>query len=305
MIMKIKYGNQIEINEISNETIDLFLFANNIEERKLSAYNTIIRNNHIIKTISLFYPNSILEDNTNVNNLVINNHNQISDLLDAELNNNIKKTFNLFVDYSCMTKSWYYLIILYLANNDLSIKNITVYFSYTPSVFSKPLDPKPNTDISPLPGKYVIPNNKPKALIVGLGYEENKAQGIIDQLDPAITYLFYSDPALDESFVKAIEENNDSILDEFKYNTIKFPFNDLLFIEKELTTLYFLLKEKYNIIIAPLGPKPFTYVSMMMSVLFQDIEIWRVGSGEDINPYPRIPFVENNFIISKVIFEKE
>jgi len=300
--MKIEYGKQIEVSEINNIVIDLFLFANNVEERKLTAYNRVKEDNQIIKTISLFYPTSTLENNNDVTNVVINNHNQITELLELELRTNGKEGFVLFIDYSCMTKSWYYLIILYLANNESKYKNITVYFSYTPSLFSTPLDPKPNKDISPLPGKYNIPNNKPKALIVGLGYEENKAQGIIDQLDPAITYLFYTDPALDINFVKAIEANNESILEEFKYNTVKFPFNDLLFIEKELSTLYFLLKDRFNIIIAPLGPKPFTFVAMMMSVIFHDIEIWRVGSGEDINPYSRIPFSEDNFIISKVVF---
>lgn len=301
--MKIKYGNQIEIEEINGEVIDLFLFANNIEQRKLSAYHKIKENNKIIKKISLFYAKSNNEDI--VNGLLIENHTQIIDLLDSEIANSKKEVFNLFIDYSCMTKSWYYTIILFLSNKILPQTKIKVYFSYTPSKFSIPLSPKPNTDISPLPGKYVIPNNKPKALIVGLGYEENKAQGIIDQLDPAITYLFYTDPALDPQFVKAVEKNNFNLLEEFKTNTIKYPSNDLLYLEKKIAEIYFLLKDKYNVIIAPLGPKPFTYVSMMLSIVFQDIEIWRVSSGEDINPYSREPFDTDEYIISNVFFEKD
>lgn len=305
MIMKIKYGNQVEINEINDEIIDLFLFANNIEERKLIAFNKVRNNNNkILKTVSLYYPNSTIENIDYVNNLIVNDHTQIIDLLEEEITKSTKEIFNLFVDYSCMTKSWYYTMIIFLSNKDLFQKEIKVFFSYTPSVFSMPLEPKPNTDISPLPGKYIIPNNKPKALIVGLGYEENKAQGIIDQLDPAITYLFYTDPALDDQFVEAVKKNNSSILEEFKNNTIKFPSDDLLYLERELSKIYFLLKDKYNIIIAPLGTKPFAFVSMMLSVIFHDIEIWRVGSGEDINPYPRVPFTEDKFIINKVVFEQ-
>ncbi|HEX8577431.1 MAG TPA: hypothetical protein VF677_14165 [Flavobacterium sp.] len=303
--MKIKYGDQLQINEIDGEEIDLFLFSNNIEERKCCAYDKIKKTNKIIKTISLYYHNSNIEDIEGVSNLVIKNHIQIINLLDEELAKCQKEKIIIYIDYSCMTKSWYYTIILFLSNRNLRQENIDAYFSYTPSIFSIPLEPKPNTDISPLPGKYIIPNNKPKALIVGLGYEENKAQGIIDQLDPALTYLFYTDPALDPKFVEAVEKNNSTILSEFYGNTIKFPSNDLLYLEKELSKIYFLLKDKYSIIIAPLGTKPFAYIAMMMSVIFSDIEIWRVGSGEDINPYPRIPFEEEQFIISKVIFQAD
>lgn len=304
MIMKIKFGKQIEIENINNLDINLFLFADNFEERKLCAYQKINSSNRIKKTIGLFYPNSEFKEYKNITSKIIKRHNEIIDLLDEELSN-FSENSNIVIDYSCMTKSWYYTIILYLSNKKLNQKQITTYFNYTPSVFSEPLKPKPNTDISPLPGKFIISNNKPKALIVGLGYEENKAQGIIDQLDPAITYLLYTDPALDENFVNAVETNNNNILIEFKSNTIKYPSDNLIILERELTKLYYKLKDDYNIIIAPLGPKPFTYVAMMMSIIFTDIEIWRVGSGEDINPYSRKPFKPNKFIVSQVVFGTE
>lgn len=303
--MKIKYGKQIEIDFLDNIEIDLFLFADNIEERKLCAYQNVNRKNNIKKTIGLFYPNSEFKEYENILSKVINRHDEIIELLNVELLNCNNNILNIFIDYSCMTKSWYYTIILYLSNKNLNQKQITAYFNYTPSIFSEPLEPKQNTDISPLPGKFIISNNKPKALIVGLGYEENKAQGIIDQLDPAITYLFYTDPALDKKFVDAVKENNENILIEFEPNTIKYPSDNLIFLERELTKLYYNLKDNYNIIIAPLGPKPFSYVAMMMSIVFSDIEIWRVGSGEDVNPYPREPFKPNKFIVSEVFFEKE
>ncbi|MFK7031325.1 hypothetical protein [Flavobacterium oreochromis] len=302
--MKIKFGKQIEIENISNVDIDLFLFADNVEERKLCAYGKINSSNKIKKTIGLFYPNSEFKEYPNIKSKIIKCHDQIIDILDEELSSCNDK-LNIVIDYSCMTKSWYYTIILYLSNKKLNQKQIKAYFNYTPSVFSEPLEPKPNTDISPLPGKFIISNNKPKALIVGLGYEENKAQGIIDQLDPAMTYLFYTDPALDSNFVDAVQQNNKNILIEFKPHTIKYPSDNLIFLERELTKLYYNLKDNYNIIIAPLGPKPFTYVAMMMSIVFTDIEIWRVGSGEDINPYFRKPFEPNKFIVSEVVFENE
>jgi hypothetical protein len=301
--MVIKYGKQIELELIENIDIDLFLFANNFEERKLSAYTGIVKHTKIIKTIALCYIQDEVKAVENIEYALVENHNSIIEILNKEFLGTVKEEFVVFVDYSCMTKSWYYSIILYLANKELSLRTIKCYFSYTPSKYSEPLKPKPNTEISPLPNKYNVSNNKPKALIVGLGYEENKAQGIIDQLDPAITFLFYTDPAIEERFVSSVKENNASILEYYSDNTIAYPFNDLLFLERELTYLYNRLKEKYNIIIAPLGPKPFTFVSMMMSIVHPEIEIWRVGSGSDINEYPREAFDQKSFIVSEVIFD--
>ena len=115
-----------------------------------------------------------------IQGLLISDHNQIITLLnELILKYTHKETINIIVDYSCMTKSWYYTIILYLKNRNINFNYINSYFCYTPSLYIKPEDPKPNTEIGPLPGKYIIPTDKPKALIVGLGYEENKAEGII------------------------------------------------------------------------------------------------------------------------------
>nr|WP_288834501.1 hypothetical protein [uncultured Flavobacterium sp.] len=300
--MKVKYGKQIEIDNIVDEHIDLFLFANNIEKRKFCSFEKILSNNKIEKSISIHYPKSNIENVKKAENIVINSHTEIIKLLDEKLQIINKEEIIIFIDYSCMTKSWYYSILLYLSNRSLPFKKIKTFFSYTPSVYSEPMPPKHNTDIQPLPGKYRIPDNKPKALIVCLGYEQNKAQGIIDQLDPKLTYIFFTDPALDSKFVETIKNNNKNILEQDK-NIITFPFDNLLYLESELTSLYYLLKDEYNIIIAPLGPKPFTFVAMMMSIVYDEIDIWRVGSGFDINEYEREPFEPSKFIVSEIIFE--
>ena len=121
-------------------------------------------------------------------------------------------------------------------------------------------------------------------------------------MDPKICYVFYTDPALDSKFVSTVKANNKNILDHYT-NIITYPFHDLLYLERQLTSLYYLLKEDYSIIIAPLGPKPFTFISMLLSVKFPDIDIWRVGSGSDINEYKREPIDDNTFVINEVVFK--
>ena len=304
--MEIKYGKQIEINNIIERNIDLFICAENHEKRSYSLYEKLFVSNTITDSIVLCYKDLICDDaKDKVIKIKINNHNDIYDLLDQKFKNFNNKKLVIVVDYSCMTKSWYYSIILYLKNKKNDINDITVFFSYTPAKYHEPKMPKLNTEIGPLPGKYVVTTDKPKALIVCLGYEQNKAEGIIEYLDPKISYLFYTKPASENKFVKTLELNNENILnDRIKY-TIKYPFNDLIFLERELTSLYFNLKDEYSIVIAPLGPKPFTFISMLMSIKYDDIDIWRVGSGYDINEYDNEPVDDKSFIICEVLFEQD
>lgn len=305
--MKISYGQQLDITDLKGITISLFLFANNHEKRALTCYKDLNQKANIVKSIGLCFNSTFLSKNSQdeITYTEIQSHEKIKELLNKELSLLNEAEINIAIDYSCMTKPWYYTIIIYLQQKKLSFKSINCYFIYTPSKFSEPLEPKPNTEIGPLPGKYIVPTDKPKALLVGLGYEKNKAEGIIDHLDPKIFYLLYSKPALDNKFVQKIEENNIDLLKTNKDKVVVFPLEDLVALEKELTSLYFLLREEYNIVIAPLGPKPFALISMILSVRYKDIDIWRVGSGSDINEYNREPIGDGQFIISKIKFSNE
>jgi hypothetical protein len=300
--MQISYGKQIDVDELKGQTIDLFILAANHERRVYTALNKIKSVSKVVKSIALCYKEPLPERETD-EVVLISNHLQVVELLENEINSFREGSLNIVVDYSCMTKSWYYTIILYLSMRELDVEYACVNFVYTPSKFSEPQLPKPNTEIAPLPGKYIVPTDKPKALIVCLGYEHNKAEGIIEHLDPKISYLFYTKPALDKRFVGKLEENNKNLL-ENSNNIVTYPFDDMLFLERKLTAIYLMLKDKYSIIIAPLGPKPFTFIAMMMAAKYSDIDIWRVGSGSDINEYPREAISENTFLISKVVWIK-
>lgn len=303
--MEIQYGKQISIDDIQNKNIDLFICVENHEKRSYTLLEKLILSDTKTNIIAFCYKDSVFhQKKEGVKKKLISNHTEVIKALEDELRSIDQEEITIIIDYSCMTKSWYYSIILYLKNKESSFKNICVYFSYTPSKFIEPKEPKPNKDIGPLPGKYFVPTDKPKALIVCLGYEQNKAEGIIEHLDPKKFYLFYTKPASDIKFIKTLEKNNENILEERGSHITTYPFNDLVSLEKQLTLLYYQLKDEYSIIIAPLGPKPFSFISMMMSAKYSDIDIWRVGSGNDINEYLNEALDNKSFIICEVLFER-
>jgi hypothetical protein len=302
--MDIQYGRQININEIEGLSIDLFLLGGNHEKRVFTLFNRIIDTVKIKKAIMLCFKDDFKPFPEKFEHITIKDSKEIYLLLQSVIDKSSRKSFTILVDYSCMTKPWYYSIILFLSKKVLKANSIRVIFSYTPSKYSPPLPPKPNSEIAPLPGRFVVPTDKPKALIVCLGYEQNKAEGIIEHLDPKVCHIFYTKPSLDPLFSEKVEENNKTILQERKNQLTTFAFNDLQSLERLLNELYQILKSDYSIIIAPLGPKPFALVSMIMAAKYNEIDIWRVGSGYDINEYDREPLEGDQFVINKVFFSK-
>jgi hypothetical protein len=301
--MDIKHGKQIDIMDIKGVTIDLFILGGNHEKRVLTLFNKVNEITEIKRSIMFRFKDNFTPEAGNFELQTIEDCNQIYLLLDQVFTNHTGECFTLLVDYSCMTKSWYYSIILFLSKRILNQKKVRVIFSYTPSKYSKPLEPKPNSDIAPLPGKYVVPTDKPKALIVCLGYEQNKAEGIIEHLDPKFCHILYTNPSIDPLFAKMVEKNNSNIIKERKNHITTYAFDDLLGLERTLNALYQTLKYEYSIIIAPLGPKPFALVSMIMAAKYPEIDIWRVGSGYDINEYDREALEGNHFIVNDVLFQ--
>lgn len=305
--MKLLHGKQLKFEELVKINFDIFIMATSHEERFVTLNSK--KELNFKKRVILSYkscPLKIDDPNTAVYEAFSEDYFEtVISMLDTEIPlMGLKQNINILVDYSSMTKSWYYTIMSYFTLKQLEYENVNIYFSYTPSTFSEPLNPKHNSYIDPIPGRFNIPTlDKPKALIVGLGYENKKAEGIIEYLDPKVTYALYSKPSFDVRFSDAVEENNKKLIEDLSENVITFPFNDLLSIERILTSLYFSLRDEYNVIIAPLGPKPFTLIAMLLSIKFDDIDVWRVSSGSDFNKYNRQAY-EDEFVICEIKFIK-
>lgn len=305
--MNFNFAKQINTDELISKKFDLFIMATSHEER----FNYLFQNFDLsYKRLAILSYTSEVDfniDTTTTNSTFYTVEDGkyqdiVIDLLNSELSffiNNIN--LNILVDYSCMTKTWYYTIMSYFASKDLNHQNIKVFFSYTPSEYTSPQNPQYNAVIEPIPGRFRMPNiDKPKALLVGLGYESKKAEGIIEYLDPKKTFALYSKPTLDSRFCETVETSNKDLLEKLKDNILTFPVDNLLIIEKILTSLYFSLNDEYSIIIAPLGPKPFTFISMLMSLKYDDIDVWRVHSASDFNRYSRKALKTEDLIICEV-----
>jgi hypothetical protein len=216
-----------------------------------------------------------------------------------------KEELTILVDYSCMTKPWYASIIDYFSHADLACSKVRILFSYTPSVFVEPKKPKPLRVAESLGyGPHGMLAGKPLALVMGLGYEKDRAEFLRKSVGPDITYCFYADPCGDQRFVEKVYINNFKLIDSLHKNQVfSYPMEDMKEADSMLTRLCLDLRMKYRIILAPLGPKPFSLLCMLMGTRYPDIEIWRVGAGKLESVYDRIP--EGEPLVYQVDFGKD
>jgi len=207
--------------------------------------------------------------------------NDIQLLLDELLQDEEKDKLSILVDYSCMTKEWYSAIVNHCVNWDFKMSKLDLYFSYTPSMFEKPkkknlLSKLKRNPISGNPGTA----GKPVALILGLGYDQHQALELVNRIRPAVTYAFYSDPSHDKRFVEEVKKINQDVLQNLPDSHIfKFPMNDFRQINLLLKELVIDLRLQSQVILAPIGPKPFALSCMLLSAQYPDVWVWKVHTG--------------------------
>jgi hypothetical protein len=183
-------------------------------------------------------------------------------------------------------------------------KVVHVYFCYTPYKFARPNRPIPNEIIGPLPGfSSLQAPSRDIALVIGLGHTAKRGLGLLEYVDPSLAYAFYTDPAFDSRYLNTIRKSNEDILEllEPAGRVLTYPAADLESTYSMLASMVMGLRTQYRVILAPIGPKPFALLSLILASQLDNIDVWRVSSGPQETPVDRHP--NGMTIILKVTFE--
>jgi hypothetical protein len=126
---------------------------------------------------------------------------------------------------------------------------------------------------------------KPLCLILGLGFEAGLAMGIISQLEPQLTYCFWG-TGVDRAFDRAVKRANfDFEFSGFNTKTIAYDIKDALGAFYILENVIYGLIRHYRVIIVPMGPKLFTFLSALVGMTYlEDVAIWRVQHSRTESP---------------------
>lgn len=190
------------------------------------------------------------------------------------------------LDYSSMPRIWYGRVVSLIAKANIS--DVKVYFCYTPSKFVPPpdiRDQKYNRVVKPIRNYYALEfAEKPTALVIGLGYEANRALGLREHLDATKMYLFYTDKQSSDKYYDAVKGGNEHLIKSLKASN---PQNIFEYSRSSLTDAFRLLSNlgrellsDYEVVIAPCGPKFFTLVAFLAAIDVKGLSVWRISPTE-------------------------
>jgi hypothetical protein len=314
-LMEFSELQQIDPEDLSSLKFDVFIAVSGYERRcsyllenyKIKADKRIAigfteksgelfrkRNNEILKAHGFQFITASGNDSQQLNSSLI------SLLYDLK-----RKKLKILIDYSCMTKMWYSSIINFLLSEEHNIKKAQAYFSYTPAKFDKPKKQKSiKYAHSVILGKRCFDPDKPTALIIGLGVEKNRATYLQQMVKPEHTILMYADPAPDRNYVECVFDNNQEIIATVgARNLINYPLEDQQKTNEMITNICLDLRMKYNVILAPLGPKVHALSCLLLSSRYPDIDVWRVSAGSNESIYDKTP--DGPPLILKVLFSDD
>ena len=208
------------------------------------------------------------------------------------------------VDISCFNR--FRLAHLVDALRSIPKKEVTVTFRYSIAEFTPPMeDTAPAVTVEPVIPQFAgwtTRPDRPPAAIVGLGYEPNKAIGIVDHLEiNNATWAYYPLGPIPEYYQRVLESNQ-SLLNIIQADGRCQPYdlNDPTQLFHEMNSLVDTLKPHFNAVLIPFGPKLFALVTLLVASLHDDVGVWRVSSGSLETPVSRKP--SGHIVSVSVIF---
>ncbi len=129
--------------------------------------------------------------------------------------------------------------------------------------------------------------SKPLLAIVGLGYEPNAAEGVVDYLTPDESVVLLP-IGRDPHYREDVEEVNEEVIAgadiDLEYS-VEDPYRLML----ELERLVLARVEQRRILFVPLGPKIFAAASLLVAErLHPMVSVWRFSAGSNDGPRPAI-----------------
>jgi hypothetical protein len=210
---------------------------------------------------------------------------------------------HVLVDISVMTRNWYHELLKYLQGN-LNFEHFHLRIMYCPAIYNEPYKLKKNISLK----KFTFNDNitkRPKvkkktALLLGLGIEKNISEKIHNIITPDQTILFYADPAIEQRYVENVFINNHGLINKTPIRFLKgFPIKDTRLMYQLLIDTILPLRQEYNIVIVPQGPKIFSLLSMIFQISYPDIDLlypsYKIKQIQDRKPHDSFMCVDLEF----------
>ena len=220
-------------------------------------------------------------------------------LSEALENKSLEDQLNVLIDITVMSRHRLSLIIWFFLTRLKNGSKITIAYSLSKFIAPPTVAP-PVKEIGPIIDDLngnLGDLGRPTALVVGLGYEQNKALGAVTFIDPDIVYAFI--PLSKElDFEKEVLEKNSDLLSEIRDKTFKYHVHQPYSTYLDLKSFFLDLLKENRPIFLPLGPKVIAALATILGwELSPNLPVWRVSSKGCEEPFDRKPSHTINFTI--------
>lgn len=288
--MKLSKLENFESNAEQIIECDLFILCNCLEARATNISEKL--EIHPQKAIVINTPESNAFNKTvlRTENIVFSEiYESISKKIIKEITTS-EENSKIVIDISCMSRpimAEIFSTIAFLIPTK-SVELVTLYSlaEFTPP----PSESLANESIEPvheLLAGWSTPETKPTSLILGLGYEPDKAEGASEYFEPSDQWIFIPESPVLE-FLDQVNTNNNNLISKTEETRkINYNVSDPELTYGQLELVISTLIKKSNPVLLPFGPKVFFFLCLLQCLNHPELGVWRV-TGRGITNSPNV-----------------
>jgi hypothetical protein len=301
MISRRPNFTNIESFEWGQNHYDLSVFALGFESRATGFVEKIAKRSDRSIAIGFDHGQTIAYEH-NKFTFSENNVNISENVLDVDFSEALSKALSplkklkgisIFVDISCFSRFRLASIVKELQDLVNSHEGeITIDYGYSLAPFEDPpYNRRPNLVLGPAhpafsgwsQGGY-----SSTAAVLGLGYEQDQALGVVEYLQAGEVWAFSPNSPIPEYKI-AVSKANELLLSEIETgHVLEYGVCNPTSTIARLESVIRGLSGEHSIVLVPFGPKIFVLCALMVAVARKEIAVWRVSQGSHIEPCDRI-----------------
>jgi len=216
----------------------------------------------------------------------------VSDWLNGVVDGNGRPT-RVAVDISSMSRNRIADVVEAVVSLPPEVE-IDIDFLYTPAKFRAPAeeDEPPVFKVAPVSSFFAgwwDALDEPLFVVVGLGYELQRAASALDVLEPAGAQI-YVPVGTDKRYLEAVQVSNEGLFDVPSVHEIQVRYNvaDPFECFRRLEASVARLEHGHRVALVPLGPKIFALVAVLTAAFHRTTaQVIRVSAGERQEPLPQ------------------
>ena len=296
------------LTEFISRDFDIAIFGLGFESRSTSTIDTYINQSkknivlgYDVNTEKFSYQNNKERFEKLLAKVYETGDEKISSIIQSELHEIPTTPLKVLVDITVMSRHRLAIVMCELFDNLPKGSIISVVYSIS-SFVTPPEDNTPIKyvrEISPQLSGSLGDLSLPTSVVLGLGYEQNKALGVSNLLDAGFMYAFIPESPVGQFKEQVLNNNSDLLMtipkDNIFYYDVCSPYSTYL----SLRSLILAVREHSRPLLVPLGPKILSSLSVFLGLeLRPELPVWRVSSGHAEIPVDRPPSgIESHYSI--------